>query len=419
MSNWRTILSWEELQDEYLEDWQGFFRERKYPSGEIYRYNKEGKLHNTRGPAIIHLNGSVEYWVNGKRHRTDGPAFIGADGMIAYYQNGLYHRTDGPALIGSNGYKVYYQNGKPHRTDGPAVVNPDGTVEYWVNGKKLSEEEFNEKYGRNRQASFFRLSTPETYTDASDVDQSKQQYEDRTQQFHHEDHLMIDNGRDWSWGETDYIMFPSTKVYQDMDEPTGDSNHARNASLKLSWEEFQNEYLEDWQGFFREEKAEDGIIWRYNKKGELHNTRGPAVIHPNGTVSYFVNHKLHRTDGPAYIGSDGKVVYWVDDKLHRTDGPAVVNPDGTVEYWVNSEELSEEEFNRRYGRNRLSSQEYFDSTPSEEFTPEEVAGLAILPDRKLRRTNPKRYEPTTDWYVGMNENSHDSFVSNRYDNPPG
>ena len=130
MSSWRTILSWEELSDEFIEEGQGFFGEEKDEQGNIYRYNRKGEYHNTRGPAVIWADGTVSYFVNGKRHRIGGPA-----------------------IIRSNGTLVFYQNDKRHRTDGPAIERANGMVEYWVNDKQLSEEEFNEKYGRNRQAS--------------------------------------------------------------------------------------------------------------------------------------------------------------------------------------------------------------------------------------------------------------------------
>ena len=122
----------------------------------------------------------------------------------------------------------------------------------------------------------------------------------------------------------------------------------------LSWEEISDDFIEEGQGFFTEEKNGNGL-YRLNRNGDWHNTRGPAIIHADGSVEYWVNGKLHRTDGPAYIGSDGTVAYWVNDKLHRTDGPAIIRADGSVEYWVNGEELSEEEFNRLYGQNRQAS----------------------------------------------------------------
>ena len=106
-------------------------------------------------------------------------------------------------------------------------------------------------------------------------------------------------------------------------------------SLKFAWEEppdYTDEELEYLQGFFTEEKNQYGTIRRYNKKGQYHNTRGPAIIYDDGTLAYYVNGEPHRTDGPAFIGANGSVVYW-----------------------VNGRELSEEEFNRLYGQNRRGS----------------------------------------------------------------
>jgi len=78
-----------------------------------------------------------------------------------------------------------------------------------------------------------RFSSPESYTDNSDIDMSKQEFDERAREFHHQDHLNIDNERDWQFGETDYHYFPSTKIFQDIDEDLGYSNIAR-SSLKFS-----------------------------------------------------------------------------------------------------------------------------------------------------------------------------------------
>ena len=37
-------------------------------------YDKEGRLHNENGPAVIYPNGRKNYYRHGKRHRLDGPA---------------------------------------------------------------------------------------------------------------------------------------------------------------------------------------------------------------------------------------------------------------------------------------------------------------------------------------------------------
>lgn len=105
---------------------------------------EDGKevLHRTGGPAVINIDGSMQYWVDGNRHREDGPAVILANGSLDYWVDGKRHRTDGPAVIWGNGFKQYYINGKLHRTDGPAVIGADGMVEYYVYGKRLSEKDF-------------------------------------------------------------------------------------------------------------------------------------------------------------------------------------------------------------------------------------------------------------------------------------
>jgi hypothetical protein len=40
-------------------------------------------------PAVIHLDGGIEYFKNDKRHRDgDKPAVIDVDGSVLYYNNG-------------------------------------------------------------------------------------------------------------------------------------------------------------------------------------------------------------------------------------------------------------------------------------------------------------------------------------------
>lgn len=67
---------------------------------------------------------------------------------------------------------------------------------------------------------------------------------------------------------------------------------------------------------------------------------------------------------------------------------------------------------------RLASDPYFDSTPSEEVTPEERQGLKPPTDKELRRESPKRYIRLRDWYHDLNNLGQDTEISNRYDNPP-
>jgi 2-polyprenyl-3-methyl-5-hydroxy-6-metoxy-1,4-benzoquinol methylase len=65
---------------------------------------------------------------------------------------------------------------------------------------------------------------------------------------------------------------------------------------------------------------------------------------------------------------------------------------------------------------KLADSTYFDTTPSEQVTPEERAGLNPPTEEQLRRTNPKREDPRETQLTNSNEDGHDSPISNRYDN---
>ena len=79
-------------------------------------------------------NGTIRYHnAFGEPHREDGPAVIHSDGSEEWYLNGKLHREGGPAVYGS-GVDGWFINGKLHREGGPAVEFTDGHGEYWVNG---------------------------------------------------------------------------------------------------------------------------------------------------------------------------------------------------------------------------------------------------------------------------------------------
>ena len=102
--------------------------------------NKQGQLHRTDGPAIIHADGSREWYRNDKLHRTDGPAVIWSDGTQFWYRNGKHHRTDGPAVVRADGYQSWWVNGQLHRTDGPAEIWGDGVQHWYVNNQNITRE---------------------------------------------------------------------------------------------------------------------------------------------------------------------------------------------------------------------------------------------------------------------------------------
>jgi hypothetical protein len=88
----------------------------------------------------------------------------------------------------------------------------------------------------------------------------------------------------------------------------------------------------------------------FNEQGQLHRTDGPAVEYADGTKAWYVNDKLHRTDGPAYEWADGSKAWYVNGQRHRPDGPAIEWAHGSKEWWVNGQQLTEAEFNARYGQ---------------------------------------------------------------------
>jgi hypothetical protein len=94
-----------------------------------------------------------------------------------------------------------------------------------------------------------------------------------------------------------------------------------------------------------------GNIYYYNEKELLHRTDGPAYEGRYGHKEYYLNGKRHRTDGPAIEYTSGSKEYWVDGKLHRTDGPAAEYCNGIKYWYVNGVNMTEEEFNSKYGIN--------------------------------------------------------------------
>lgn len=78
----------------------------------VYRDKKSQLLHRVDGPAVTHLNGATEWFLNGWRHRVDGPAIEFPDGGKQWWVKGQLHRLDGPASIFRDGKEEYYLEGK-------------------------------------------------------------------------------------------------------------------------------------------------------------------------------------------------------------------------------------------------------------------------------------------------------------------
>ena len=81
-----------------------------------------------------------------------------------------------------------------------------------------------------------------------------------------------------------------------------------------------------------------GEMWYLN--GEPHRDDGPAfTVH--GNRDWYKHGERHREDGPAVDMACGHKEWWVNGKQHREDGPAVERRDGAVEWWWQGTQVSE------------------------------------------------------------------------------
>lgn len=67
------------------------------PDGRTEWLDAAGHRHRHTGPALVHADGSEEWFLHGEHHRDDGPASQGHGGRH-WLQHGVYHRLDGPAI---------------------------------------------------------------------------------------------------------------------------------------------------------------------------------------------------------------------------------------------------------------------------------------------------------------------------------
>lgn len=74
------------------------------------------------------------------------------------------------------------------------------------------------------------------------------------------------------------------------------------------------------------EKIELGEDTLYLENGLLHNEEGPAWVHGDGSVEYFVKGKLHRSDGPARIHANGDKEFWFDGQYQGKEINGVFYP---------------------------------------------------------------------------------------------
>jgi len=270
----RKKLSWREPptnSDEYDDTWRDedglLHRDNDLPaivhSEGTKEWYQHGKVHRENDkPAKIFADGDQYWFINNELHRDNGPAIIKYNGDSKHwYQRGKYHRDDGPALELSDGTKIWYQHGDKHREDGPAVVRSDGVSDYYLNGQLVSEQRFLDRLGNG----------------GTSVLSWREQAYDRF--------ILKDNG---------------DKIYYDSDR-------------------------------------------------KLHNSSGPAIEYGNGDKAWYIHDKQHREDGPAVEYANGSKAWYQNDGLHRTDGPAIERADGSKEWWLGSFTYTEEEYNEVMG----------------------------------------------------------------------
>jgi hypothetical protein len=100
----------------------------------LHYYN--GHLHNPDGPAVLHPDGSKEYWLNGKMYRSmqdikntlnyQNRKNISQDNALEQAQP--KYRKDGTIV-----WKI---DGLISRNNGPAIEYADGREEFWLDGRK-------------------------------------------------------------------------------------------------------------------------------------------------------------------------------------------------------------------------------------------------------------------------------------------
>ena len=112
----------------------------------VTKYMRDGVLHRDDDlPAVIHKDGSREWWVHGKRLRWDprNPTELRCDPSTGNYEvsatriwhniDGEIHRDSGPAVIHFNGTKEWWKHGERYRDNGLPTVETPGGMKMWHN----------------------------------------------------------------------------------------------------------------------------------------------------------------------------------------------------------------------------------------------------------------------------------------------
>lgn len=86
-----------------------------------------------------------------------------------------------------------------------------------------------------------------------------------------------------------------------------------------------------------------GLYWTNQECQRHRDSDKPALIWSDGTLIWYQNGQLHRDgDKPAHISADGGLWWCQNGQRHRFCGPAVIKPDGTLEWWINHKNITQE-----------------------------------------------------------------------------
>lgn len=82
-------------------------------------YDEQGELHNSDGPAVVHNDGTQEWWYHGQLTKVVKP----------------------------DGTQMTFRNNKLHNDSGPAVVDSRGNRWYFIDGQQMTQEDFESRMG--------------------------------------------------------------------------------------------------------------------------------------------------------------------------------------------------------------------------------------------------------------------------------
>ena len=276
--------------------------EKKIYQDGTTHYLHDGKFHNEDAPAIIHSNGTREWWNHGKKLRV-----VKGD-VDCRYKNNRYHNDDGPA-ISTNIYHKWYQHGRLHRIDGPAIIYMQPNVSvyqldppppWYKNNQKNFIEEWwkNGKRHREDGPAITRRIGPTRKLFAQEWWKNGKRHRDNGKPA-------IDGINSKEWWEND-------------------ERHRENGPAVV----YADGSREWWNRGNRYRKHNKPCVvhttfkewWKNNLR---HRARAPAIIFTDGGYEYWRNGVKHREDGPAVVNSQ-REEWWFLGQYHRDDGPAII-----------------------------------------------------------------------------------------------